>query len=108
TDINPSEQGKPGFVPEGAGALRKAPAKQRRFLRVLAASGILLVGIAVGAFVSRWSRIQSAAPLAVRIQSLAVLPLENLSGDTEQEYFADGMTAELITELAKISTVRVI
>src|ERR1700741_2613122 len=43
-----------------------------------------------------------------RIHSLAVLPLENLSGDLEQEYFADGMTAELITELGKISSIRVI
>ena len=43
-----------------------------------------------------------------RIHSLAVLPLENLSGDSEQEYFADGMTAELITELGKISSIRVI
>lgn len=42
------------------------------------------------------------------IHSLAVLPFENLSGDPEQEYFADGMTAELITELAKISSIRVI
>ncbi len=44
----------------------------------------------------------------MRIHSLAVLPFENLSGDAEQEYFADGMTAELITELAKISSIRVI
>jgi TolB-like protein len=44
----------------------------------------------------------------VRIRSLAVLPFENLSGDVEQEYFADGMTAELITELARISSIRVI
>jgi TolB-like protein/Tfp pilus assembly protein PilF len=42
------------------------------------------------------------------IQSLAVLPLENLSNDPEQDYFADGMTDELITELAKISNLRVI
>src|SRR5205814_10025708 len=42
------------------------------------------------------------------IHSVAVLPLENLSGDSEQEYFADGMTAELITELAKIRSLRVI
>ena len=47
-------------------------------------------------------------PSPVRIHSLAVLPLENLSGDLEQEYFADGMTAELITELGKISSIRVI
>src|ERR1035437_6024794 len=42
------------------------------------------------------------------IESLAVLPLENLSHDPEQDYFADGMTDELITDLAKISALRVI
>ena len=41
------------------------------------------------------------------IQSLAVLPLENLSHDPEQEYFADGMTEALLTVLAKISALRV-
>ena len=45
---------------------------------------------------------------AIRIESIAVLPLENLSGDPEQEYFADGMTDELITQLAKIGSLRVI
>jgi TolB-like protein/DNA-binding winged helix-turn-helix (wHTH) protein len=43
-----------------------------------------------------------------RIHSLAVLPLENLSGDPAQEYFADGMTDELITMLAKNDGLRVI
>jgi len=43
-----------------------------------------------------------------KIESLAVLPLENLSKDPEQEYFADGMTDELITDLAKIGSMRVI
>jgi TolB-like protein/DNA-binding winged helix-turn-helix (wHTH) protein/Flp pilus assembly protein TadD len=42
------------------------------------------------------------------IHSLAVLPLENLSGDASQEYFADGMTDELITHLGRISALRVI
>jgi len=46
----------------------------------------------------------SAAPL----RSLAVLPLQNLSGDNEQEYFADGMTDELITDLGQMSALRVI
>jgi len=42
------------------------------------------------------------------IRSIAVLPLENLSRDPEQEYFADGMTDELITTLAQMGTVRVV
>jgi TolB-like protein/DNA-binding winged helix-turn-helix (wHTH) protein/Flp pilus assembly protein TadD len=42
------------------------------------------------------------------IQSLAVLPLESLSGDASQDYFADGMTDELITDLGQISALRVI
>ncbi|HTD22505.1 MAG TPA: tetratricopeptide repeat protein [Terriglobales bacterium] len=42
------------------------------------------------------------------IRSLAVLPLENLSGDPSQEYFADGMTDELTTDLAQIGSLRVI
>jgi TolB-like protein/Flp pilus assembly protein TadD len=50
------------------------------------------------------------APLgkaAGRIESLAVLPLENLSDDPAQEYFADGMTEALITSLGHISALRV-
>src|SRR5215470_10262007 len=43
-----------------------------------------------------------------QVRSLAVLPLENLSGDAGQEYFADGMTDELITQLAQLGKVRVI
>jgi eukaryotic-like serine/threonine-protein kinase len=43
-----------------------------------------------------------------RLQSLAVLPLDNLSGDPSQQYFADGMTDELITDLAQISGLHVI
>jgi len=42
------------------------------------------------------------------IESLAVLPLANFSGDSQQEFFADGLTEELTTELARINSVRVI
>jgi TolB-like protein len=69
---------------------------------------MLLVGIAVGWFVwhRTWRPSGQAAP--GRISSVAVLPLENLSRDPEQEYFADGMTDELIANLTKISALRVI
>ena len=51
-------------------------------------------------------RSRGRAPTGIR--SLAVLPLDNLSGDASQNYFADGMTDELITDLAQISALRVI
>jgi TolB-like protein len=50
----------------------------------------------------RWSH------ALVPIHSLAVLPLKNLSADASQEYFADGMTDELITQLGQIKALRVI
>jgi TolB-like protein/Tfp pilus assembly protein PilF len=55
-----------------------------------------------------WYRFhEKSLSAAAPIQSLAVLPLANLSGDASQEYFADGMTDELTTALAKISALRV-
>jgi hypothetical protein len=50
---------------------------------------------------------RSRPPALAGIRSLAVLPLENLSGGASQNYFADGMTDELITDLAQISALRV-
>jgi TolB-like protein/DNA-binding winged helix-turn-helix (wHTH) protein/Tfp pilus assembly protein PilF len=47
-------------------------------------------------------------PPSPTIRSVAVLPLENLSGDASQEYFADGMTDQLIATLGQISALRVI
>jgi len=49
----------------------------------------------------------AAPPSAASIRSLAVLPLQNLSGDNNQEYFSDGMTDELITDLGQMSALRV-
>jgi TolB-like protein/DNA-binding winged helix-turn-helix (wHTH) protein/Tfp pilus assembly protein PilF len=54
------------------------------------------------------SRLATAASAPPMIRSIAVLPLDNLSGDASQEYFADGMTDELITMLAKYRSLRVI
>ena len=63
----------------------------------------LLVGVGVWFYFLR--PLAPGAP--VRIQSLAVLPMENLSGDASQDYFADGMTDALITNLAKINELQV-
>jgi TolB-like protein len=52
--------------------------------------------------------IGSLAAKPGRIESLAVLPLENLSRDPDQDYFAEGMTEALITSLAKIGALRVV
>lgn len=54
------------------------------------------------------SRPQILLKPASKIESLAVLPLDNLSGDSSQEYFADGMTDALLTDLGKIHALRVI
>lgn len=73
--------------------------------------GIVAVLVVAGVIAIRYfgwpPRLPGAAP-AAEINSLAVLPLENLSRDQEQEYFADGMTDALITDLAQIRSLRVI
>src|SRR6476660_1807477 len=48
------------------------------------------------------------ATASLSLHSIAVLPLDNFSGDPSQEYFVDGMTDELITNLAKVSSLRLI
>jgi serine/threonine-protein kinase len=54
-----------------------------------------------------WQRFSGRSDV-LPIRSIAVLPLDNLSGDPEQEYFSDGMTEALITKLAQIGSIDVI
>jgi len=84
---------------------RAASRRTRQNLAAIPAVALAILAVAVLALYMR-SRGERAA--SVRISSLAVLPLENLSKDPEQEYFADGMTDELITDLAKIHALKVI
>ena len=73
----------------------------------LALAGLVLAAL-VGVGWSYWRWRSSTTSSAPAIHSIAVLPLENLSTDASQEYFADGMTDELISDLAQISALRVI
>jgi TolB-like protein/DNA-binding winged helix-turn-helix (wHTH) protein/Tfp pilus assembly protein PilF len=76
--------------------------------RLTGMSLTLVVCVAVGWFVWRRDFLGTGHTASGRVQSLAVLPLENLTGDSAQEYFSDGMTDALITNLAQISALRVI
>jgi serine/threonine protein kinase/tetratricopeptide (TPR) repeat protein len=84
------------------------PARSRRWVAVLAGSLVAILLVAVGLNLEKIRGWLHGTVEGPRIGSLAVLPLENLSRDPEQEYFAEGMTDELITDLAKISAIRVI
>ncbi len=82
----------------------------RKALLVCVAIGVLAVA-AAAAVVFNAGGIRErlfGAPGPVRIRSLAVLPLENLSGDPGQDYFADGLTDALTASLAQIRSVKVI
>ena len=91
-----------GIEPEGIRArLRKAKLlKRKRTIRYAALASLLMI-VALGAFVLFTGRLKA-------MDSIAVLPIENLTGDPGQEYFADGVTDELIGQLAQIGALRVI
>jgi serine/threonine protein kinase len=94
-------------------ASSEAVTKQPRYFRsrTVWTAGLLIAvtaGVVIAFSVSGIRHRSPAAKHAAQLHSLAVLPLENLSGDPSQQYFADGMTDELITDLAQISGLRVI
>lgn len=70
--------------------------------------GVLGIALCIGVAIFAFWMLRSANRGSNRIRSLAVLPLENLSKDDSQDYFADGMTDELITDLAQIGALRVV
>jgi TolB-like protein/DNA-binding winged helix-turn-helix (wHTH) protein/Flp pilus assembly protein TadD len=85
--------------------LDPAPARPRPSA-AWAMAGAALLLITAGMVI--WIRSTSNHSSLPSIRSLAVLPLENLSGDASQDYFSDGMTDELITQLAQVPDLRVI
>jgi eukaryotic-like serine/threonine-protein kinase len=90
----------------GASSPRGAIASRRAWIPAAGVAAVVLAGaIAVGTGLLRNPLVRGGDH--PRIRSLAVLPLANLSRDPEQEYFADGMTEELITDLASIQSLKV-
>ncbi len=101
---NSGAGGRKSQAQAGAGVGIAAWSAGRRW-GVVGAGTVLLVA-ALGAFWAQARKDSRASEMPTR--SLAVLPLENLSGDSSQEYLADGMTGELITGLGQIRALRVI
>lgn len=85
-------------------------AKKPRFIETLPQRGYRFIGLleAVSSTNSLPPPGRVPPEQARRIESLAVLPLNNLSGDPTQEYFCDGMTEELISAISRIGSLRVI
>jgi serine/threonine protein kinase/Tfp pilus assembly protein PilF len=86
--------------------IRYVPLERRSQRRWLWGIALLAMLVALGLWLSLRRSWVTQPPTG--IQSLAVLPMENLSGDVAQDYFADGMTDALITDLAKISSLQII
>ena len=79
-------------------------ARSRRL--AFAMAGLIVMLAVLISSLAVWKRLRGSGPEV--IQSLAVLPLRNLSGDPAQDYFAEGMTEALIADLARIPSLKVI
>ena len=91
----------------------ESPAARRRLPRWLAPAAVVLgvaglLGLAALVDLGGWRSRFLAGGHASIIRSLAVLPLQNLSADPEQEYFVDGLTEELTTTLAQVGALKII
>ena len=101
-------------APDNSGLLRKVIEGQRQSHFALPRIAVLVAAVLAGsALISGITvhyvhGVNASKGKASASSSLVVLPLENLSGDKEQDYFADGMTDDLIANLAKIRSLRVI
>jgi TolB-like protein/DNA-binding winged helix-turn-helix (wHTH) protein len=84
-----------------------APRSHLRLWLAVGVSVALLLLMVTLTLRTYWARERLSPAATPNIHSLAVLPLDNLSGDPAQNYFADGMTDELTTMLAKNSTLRI-
>jgi TolB-like protein/DNA-binding winged helix-turn-helix (wHTH) protein len=106
----PSNESGPAAAPATV-ALKEVPAAvdgaRRGWMQGLI-GGLAIVGVVAMLLGAGWKRRLFGEAELGPIRSVAVLPLENLSNDANQEYFVDGMTDELITNLAQIRELKVV
>jgi TolB-like protein/Tfp pilus assembly protein PilF len=106
---NPSRPEALPSVEAGQPPVSAASPKEKIFARTPLIAGMAILFVLVAAFgfvgIRKW---YSESNGRKGIHSIAILPLENLSGDPAKDYFADGMTEELINDLGQVSTLRVI
>jgi len=114
--VAPIAEGEPE-APVGTSRLAVVPPAQREkaiepspgLLRRLRPAATLIASLVLIAALVLWlvPAVSHRTAATSPIRSIAVLPLDNLSGDSSQDYFADAMTDELITDLAKVGALRV-
>jgi eukaryotic-like serine/threonine-protein kinase len=108
-DLRGHLEGRPVLARRDSLGYQTAKFVTRNKTAVVSAVAGVMVTVAAVAVAPLMSRDQGLSTASMpRIRSLAVLPLDNLSGDPEQEYFSAGMTEALISDLAKIRALRVI
>ena len=88
------------------GAGRHGPNESPQWHGWLVLGGVVMFAFLAATYFMTWGR--SAHATGPKITALAVLPLKNLSGDLEQQYFVDGLTEEISSHLARLGNLRVI
>jgi len=89
-------------------SIENAAGGRRQRVVGLVAAGLVLLGVGLALNVGGVRDRLLGRSVAGEVTSIAVLPLKNISGDPQQDYFMDGMTEALVTELGKISGLRVL
>ncbi|HEY0594029.1 MAG TPA: protein kinase, partial [Thermoanaerobaculia bacterium] len=85
-----------------------APKPRRRVAFAAAAVALVLAGVAVAFMLLSRERARSGAAAAPRIDSIAVLPFANSSGEADSEYLSDGISETIINDLSRIAGLRVV